>query len=255
MKWGMAICKKKSFWLLIVLVYLTRSLLSAARLIIQGGGTDIALLFSAMARSSLPANLILLLLLHLIPFVLTAAFSILSHSIRHGGKNVPYKEILSASFAIAVLLALAVQIFLAQQFDLLFLLLLIYSLSLNIKYGKVYRKTPECHTPQVRNKLVAGIVLSLLINLVFAFQIPVNSQIRGVVGHEKFIKGVHYTYNKDGSLRYRRDGSLDLDTDWGRRNVYGSRINYSLFLYPAASIGLWAFLRPVPARPSSKDQD
>ena len=250
----MAICKKKSFWFLIVLVYLIRLLSSAAKLIIQGGGTDIALLFSAMAPS-LPGYLRVFLLLHLIPFVLTAAFSILSHSIRHGGKNVPYKEIFTASFAIAVLLALAVQIFLAKQFDLLFLLLLIYSLSLNIKYGKVYRKTPECHTPQVRSKLAAGIVLSLLINLVFAFQILVNSQIQGVIGHETFIKGVHYTYNKDGSLRYRRDGSLDLDTDWGSRNVYGSRINYSLFLYPAASIGLWAFLRPVPARPSSKDQD
>ena len=254
MKWVRAICKKKSFWLLIVLVYLIRLLSSAARLVIQGGERDIALLFPAMARS-LPAMLPSFLLLHLIAFLLTAAFFIVSHSIRHGEKNMPYKEIFAASFAIAVLLALAVQIFLAQQFDLLFLLLLIYSLSLNIKYGKVYRKTPECHTPQVRRKLVAGIVLSLLINLVFAFQIPVNSQIRGVVGHETFIKGVHYTYNKDGSLRYRRDGSLDLDTDWGRRNVYGSRINYSLFLYPAASIGLWAFLRPVPARPSSKDQD
>ena len=254
MKWGMAICKKKSFWLLIVLVYLTYYLLSSARLVIQGGGTDIALLFSAMARN-LPADLLLFLLLHLIPFLFTAAFFIVSHSIRHGGKNMPYKEILSASFPIAVLLVLAVLIFLAKQFDLLFLLLLIYSLSLNIKYGKVYRKTPECHTPQVRSKLVAGIVLSLLINLVFAFQIPVNSQTRGVVGHESFIKGVHYTYNKDGSLRYRRDGSLDLDTDWGSRKVYGSRINYSLFLYPAASIGLWAFLRPVPPQPSSKDQD
>lgn len=254
MKWVRAICKKKSFWLLIVLVYLTRLLFSAARLIIQGGETDIALLFSAMARN-LPAALPFFLLLHLFPFLLTAAFSVLSHSIRHGGKNIPYKEIFAASFAIAVLLALAVQIFLAQQFDLLFLLLLIYSLSLNVKYGKVYRKTPECHTPQVRNKLAAGIVLSLLINLVFAFQILVGSQIRGVVGHESFIKGIHYTYNKDGSLRYRRDGSLDLDTDWGRRNIYGYRINYSLFLYPAASIGLWAFLRPVPAQPSSKDQD
>ena len=254
MKWGMAICKKKSFWFLIVLVYLIRLLSSAARLIIQGGGTDIALLFPAMARS-LPANLPSFLLLHLIAFLFTAAFFIVSHSIRHGEKNMPYKEIFAASFAIAVLLALAVQIFLAQQFDLLFLLLLIYSLSLNVKYGKVYRKTPECHTPQVRNKLAAGIVLSLLINLVFAFQIPVNSQIRGVIGHEKFITDIHYTYNEDGSLRYRRDGSLDLDTDWGRRNVYGYRINYSLFLYPAASIGLWAFLRPVPARPSSKDQD
>ena len=254
MKWVRAICKKKSFWLLIVLTYLTHLLFSAARLIIQGGGTDIALLFSAMARN-LPAMLPSFLLLHLFPFLWTAPFFILSHSIRHGGKNIPYKEIFAASFAIAVLLVLAVLIFLAQQFDLLFLLLLIYSLSLNIKYGKVYRKTPECHTPQVRNKLVAGIVLSLLINLVFAFQIPVNSQTRGVVGHESFIKGVHYTYNKDGSLRYRRDGSLDLDTDWGSRKVYGSRINYSLFLYPAASIGLWAFLRPVPPQPSSKDQD
>ena len=254
MKWGMAICKKKSFWFLIVLVYLIRLLSSAARLIIQGGETDIALLFPAMARN-LPAALPFFLLLHLIAFLFTAPFFILSHIIRHGGKNVPYKEILAASFAIVVLLGLAVQIFLAQQFDLLFLLLLIYSLSLNIKYGKVYRKTPECHTPQVRNKLVAGIVLSLLINLVFAFQIPVDSRTRGVVGHESFIKGVHYTYNKDGSLRYRRDGSLDLDTDWGSRKVYGYRINYSLFLYPAASIGLWAFLRPVPAQPSSKDQD
>lgn len=254
MKWGMAICKKKSFWLLIVLVYLIRLLLSAARLIIQGGGTDIALLFPAMARS-LPAMLPFFLLLHLIAFLLTAPFFIVSHSIRHGEKNIPYKEIFAASFAIAVLLALAVQIFLAQQFDLLFLLLLIYSLSLNIKYGKVYRKTPECHTPQVRRKLAAGIVLSLLINLVFAFQILVNSQIWSVIGHESFITGIHYTYNEDGSLRYRRDGSLDLDTDWGRRNVYGYRINYSLFLYPAASIGLWAFLRPVPPQPSSKDQD
>ena len=254
MKWGMAICKKKSFWFLIVLTYLTHLLFSAARLIIQGGGTDIALLFSAMARS-LPAMLPSFLLLHLFPFLWTAAFFIVSHSIRHGGKNIPYKEIFAASFAIAVLLVLAVLIFLAQQFDLLFLLLLIYSLSLNIKYGKVYRKTPECHTPQVRNKLVAGIVLSLLINLVFAFQILVDSQIWSVIGHENFITDIHYTYNKDGSLRYRRDGSLDLDTDWGRRNVYGYRANYSLLLYPAASIGLWAFLRPVPAQPASKDQD
>ena len=134
MKWGMAICKKKSFWLLIVSVYLTRYLLSAARLVIQGGGTDIALLFSAMVRSG---DLPLFLLLHLIAFLFTAPFFILSHIIRHGGKNTPYKEILAASFAIVVLLGLAVQIFLAQQFDLLFLLLLIYSLSLNIKYGKV----------------------------------------------------------------------------------------------------------------------
>ena len=123
MKWGMAICKKKSFWLLIVLVYLIRFLSSAARLIIQGGETDIALLFPAMARS-LPAMLPFFLLLHLIAFLLTAAFFIVSHSIRHGEKNMPYKEIFAASFAIAVLLALAVQIFLAQQFDLLFLLLL-----------------------------------------------------------------------------------------------------------------------------------
>lgn len=117
----------------------------------------------------------------------------------------------------------------------LLLELLIFCVYYNIKKLYKYIIDKERYKRKSKKSIVVFVVVCLFINVMLARNIN-NTSTYGRIGYENTPTGWSVVYNKDGTIKHNKDGSIVEDVEWDRKAIYGYSKNYLLLLYPIASI-------------------
>lgn len=131
-----------------------------------------------------------------------------------------------------------------EQYASFLLALLIYGIFYTIlKFYRYARNKGEIPRRSKKSLLIVAAVC-LVVNILFARNVT-NVSSYGVVGYENVVTGWSTVYNRDGTIRHNRDGSIVEDIEYERRAIHGFSTNYFLLLFPVVSIGVpYLFFHP-----------
>lgn len=106
-----------------------------------------------------------------------------------------------------------------------------------LQYKKLYKYIidKERYKRKSKKSIVVFVVVCLFINVMLARNIN-NTSTYGRIGYENTPTGWSVVYNKDGTIKHNKDGSIVEDVEWDRKAIYGYSKNYLLLVYPIAGI-------------------
>lgn len=106
-----------------------------------------------------------------------------------------------------------------------------------LQYKKLYKYIidKERYKRKSKKSIVVFVIVCLFINVMLARNIN-NVSTYGRIGYENTPTGWSVVYNKDGTIKHNKDGSIVEDVEWDRKAIYGYSKNYLLLVYPIAGI-------------------